>query len=163
MCFEHSVHTRVRVRCGRFERTIGRLMPLCNHITTFTNDYDWVWGRSWLCLPSQYIVYHCDILYSPYHLKLSHQHPTTSSTIARRRTSPCRHHRQRRSGGQLVPEFPLPNDSEKDRLQQELEPHGDMLRKAQRFAKTVPSSTEEMPYSDLFGASWERGHISPVQ
>ena len=49
MCFEHSVHTLVRVRCGRFERTIGRLMQLCNHVTTFTDDYDWVWGRSWLC------------------------------------------------------------------------------------------------------------------
>ena len=47
----------------------------------------------------------------------------------------------------FLPDFPLPNDSERDRLQQELEPHGDMLRKAQRFAKTVPSSSEEMPYS----------------
>lgn len=50
------------------------------------------------------------------------------------------------SGRQLVPDFPLPNDSV-DRLQQQLEPHGDMHRKAQRFAKTVPTSTEEMPYS----------------
>ena len=24
-------------------------MQLCNHITTFTDDYDWVWDRSCLC------------------------------------------------------------------------------------------------------------------